>query len=349
MIRAKQFVRGIKALVCSAAMLGGVALARVAAPTTRRSVTQSPKKLEMLTPAAVANPQESGTMNAVDTAPAQPHDALGSKYRNGLLIDGATSNRLLLFSFDDGPDIHTTPILLERLQQEGIRAVFFLVASRIAGDTPRQRRQAELAREIARRGHLIGNHTVDHILLTTLNDQDALRQITDAEAIFERVLGGRPWLMRPPGGARSPRIDRFIEGRDYTMLMWNLGAGDAQVAKATAVATTWKRVHERRQRENSERGGVILLHDTHAWSIAAFDLILAEIRARNCQLLATNEELYDIVDDVAPFFQPRSQDQPAGKAATPAALSPDALRQRQEALRAETARRCLWQETQQET
>lgn len=269
-----------------------------------------------------------------------PAPGLGAPFRGGRVIDGSTPHRLILFTFDDGPDHHHTPRLLDALDQEGVKAVFFLTARRIEGTTRRQRQQAEIAREIVRRGHLVGSHTLDHLQLPTLNNVEVRAQIRDAERIFERVLGGRPWLLRPPGGARSARVDGLIAERGYTTMMWNLGSGDVQVETPEAVLETWQRVFDRREREEGDGGGIVLLHDIHERSVEAFQLILDDLRARNCRLLSRGEELYDVVDDPAPFFVPRADGDPATAPAGPALPAPEWIAARQAQLRVETRRRC---------
>jgi peptidoglycan-N-acetylglucosamine deacetylase len=260
-------------------------------------------------------------------------------YPAGRLIEGSTPHRLILFSFDDGPERRTTPLLLDRLDAAGIKALFFLTAGRIAGRNAAEREQANLARELIARGHLVGSHTVDHLQLPLLDDGQAAAQVLGAEQIFTRVLGFRPNLIRPPGGAHSPRIDLLLAERSYTTVLWNLGCGDFQVKSASEVLDTFRRVMERRERENGDRGGIILLHDTYAWSVDAFQLIYAELWSRNCKLLERGEELYDVVSDLRFFYEPRQGALP-GTLAAPARPSEAELEQRQTRLRVETARRC---------
>jgi peptidoglycan/xylan/chitin deacetylase (PgdA/CDA1 family) len=260
-------------------------------------------------------------------------------YPAGKIIEGSTPHRLILFSFDDGPERRTTPLLLDRLDAVGVKALFFLTASRIVGRNAMEREQAALAREIVARGHLVGSHTVDHLQLPLLDDARAAEQVIGAEQIFQRVLGFRPSLIRPPGGARSPRIDLLLAERNYTTVLWNVGAGDFQVKSAAEVLDTFRKVLERRERENGDRGGIVLLHDTYSWSVDAFQLIWAELWARNCRLLVRGEELYDIVSDLAFFHQPR-EGAPTGALASPARLPPEVLEVRQAHLRAEAAQRC---------
>ena len=270
--------------------------------------------------------------------PVVSQSGLGERYRDGAIITGSTPHRLILFTFDDGPDRRTTPLLLDRLDEAGVRAVFFLVASRIAGNTPTERQEAAVAREIVKRGHLVGNHTLDHAQLPLLDEEAALHQIISAERLFEKVYGARPWLFRPPFGAHSPRIDSLLAERGYTTLLWNLGSGDFQVRSADEVFETWRKVFERRELEG-DRGGVILLHDTYAWSVDAFQRIVSHLRARNCDLLERGEELFDFVDDPSLFFVPRA-DGDASTVAPPARLTDDELGARQARLRETETLRC---------
>jgi peptidoglycan-N-acetylglucosamine deacetylase len=264
---------------------------------------------------------------------------LGRAYKNGLVMSGATPHRIILFTFDDGPDRRTTPLLLDRLDAVGVKAVFFLVASRILGSTPHERQQVNIAREIVRRGHIVGNHTYEHLQLPLLNNEQALYQVTETEKVFRKVFGNRPWLIRPPGGAHSPRIDDMLWNRGYTTMLWNLGAGDFQVSTAEQVFKTWRRVFERREIENGERGGIIMLHDTYPWSVDAFQLIFSDLMDRNCQLLNRGEELFDIIDDPGFFFRARSAELP-GTESPPATPDRNILAGRQAHLRRETAERC---------
>ena len=122
-------------------------------------------------------------------------------------------------------------------------------------------------------------------------------------------------------------------------MLWNLGAGDWQVDSPEAVHETWRKVFERREREEGHHGGIVLLHDTHEWSVMGFQLIYDDLMARNCALLEQGEELYDIVDDPTLFFaQRRAED--ASAEAPWAEPPPAVIARRQARLREETAMRC---------
>lgn len=317
----------------------GPSLAHAAVPANKAAErkAEAPRHATALT-VSEETPNDIEPYDPQEAAPEEPHDAFAESMRDGLIIKGFTPHRLILFTFDDGPDRYTTPRLLDRLDRTGVRAVFFLTGSNLRGTNVAERKNQEIAREAIARGHFLASHGMNHKQLPLLDDVGALTEVVEAEHVFERVFGQRPWLFRPPGGARSARIDRLLARRGYTIVLWNLSADDYQVRTAADVHRIWRESLERREAVG-ERGGVILLHDTYSWSVEAFQLIVDDLLARNCELLERGEELYDFVDDPTLFFQPRGQ-HGASVAAAPVRLPKDVLERRQARLREETAQRC---------
>ena len=354
---------GVRAALCGAAALAGALTARYtdiarddnvltarahAAPmpstapeatTTWRAKPNEPSRSALERAIAAAAPRPPETPFVSDALPAPTEDAMAKALRDGRIMTGATPHRLVLFTFDDGPSRFTTPLLLDRLDAAGVRAVFFLTASAMEGKNVAERKHRRIAREAVRRGHIMASHGMNHKQLPLLSDVDAMAEVVQAERIFEEVFGERPWLFRPPGGAHSPRTDRLVSRRGYTTMLWNLGAGDFQVRTAEDVHETWRAVLERREAQG-ERGGIILLHDTYAWSVDAFQLIVDDLLARNCDLVKQEgEELYDFADDPALFFQPREGANSSAET-KPTVLDEAVLAWRQARLRADTLQRC---------
>lgn len=264
---------------------------------------------------------------------------LRAGYENGRVITGVTGHRIIHFTFDDGPDQRTTPHLLDRLDAHGIKATFFFSASRFESRARRNQGVADLARQVLARGHTVGSHSVDHVRMRGLSRVQQLAQLVRSDALFTTIFGSRPALFRPPFGSRGHSLDALLGGRGDTTVMWNLGLADWVARPPQQILITWQRIVAKAERRG-ERGGVVLLHDTHAWTANAFDLIMADIAQRNCELLQQPDaELYDVVPTLAPFFQPRG-DAPIASDATPIVLAQDALASRQRDLRERWGQRC---------
>jgi peptidoglycan/xylan/chitin deacetylase (PgdA/CDA1 family) len=219
---------------------------------------------------------------------------------------GSTRRRILHFTFDDGPDARTTPRLLDILDRVGVKATFFFSTSRFTGKERRNAAAPDLAREVAARGHQLGSHGYEHQHMSRLRPPQLQEQLGNSEAMFQKVFGTRTYLLRPPFGSRNEALDQMLADGKYVTVMWNVGMADWNARPPEMIRLTFWRVLARNELERGERGGVVLLHDTHDWSIDAFQLIMRSIAEKNCELLGKGEELYDVVDSLAPFVAPLS-------------------------------------------
>ena len=252
-------------------------------------------------------------------------EQLGSSTAGRGVITGATRHRLLHFTFDDGPDTEQTPRLLDALDRAEMKATFFFSTSRFVSREARNASAAELAKEVARRGHNLGSHSSEHQRMARLGPPALRDQLRRSDEAFERIFGAQTRLFRPPYGSRNGALDAMLAERRDATVMWNIGMADWVERAPELIALTFFRVLERNERDRGERGGVILMHDTHVWSVDAFELIAAELLRRNCDLLARGEQLYDSTEDLS-FF-----------AAEPSA---EVLAARQEIMRKRFGERC---------
>jgi peptidoglycan/xylan/chitin deacetylase (PgdA/CDA1 family) len=236
-------------------------------------------------------------------------DVTGLRFPSGLTIYGGTRRRSILFTFDDGPSRRTTPELLDILDDLDIKAVFFVKTESFGNGNPWEREHAAIVREIVRRGHLVGNHTETHRQLPLLSNAEIDAELAVSERKIEWTLGRTPRLIRPPGGALSQRVGQILAEHGYSSVMWALYAGDLEVETADDVVRTFFRVLDRRELDTGDRGGIVLMHDTRRHSVEALPRLVEALRRRNCKLLAKDEELYDIVDDLGYFIPGYEPDQ----------------------------------------
>lgn len=280
---------------------------------------------------------------------------LGEALAGGKVITGATVHRIVHFTFDDGPDPKTTPRLLDTMDALGVRATFFFSASRFRarqaadGGRGRNAQAAAIARDALARGHGVGSHSADHVRMRGLSPAELRTQLDDNRRLFMQVFGARTFLFRPPYGSRNRTLDRMLHGQRYTTVMWNLGLADWVKRSPEALLGTFERVLARAG-EAGQGGGVVLLHDTHDWSIDGFVRMVRALQARNCAMLARapkvdgggeagTEELFEIADDLSAFVVPAGDAGP-GVDAPVMGLSPAQLAERQRALRERERVRC---------
>ncbi len=125
------------------------------------------------------------------------------------------NNNKILFTFDDGPSIYSSEKILKTLENNGIKALFFFVGENID-------KNIGLAEEILTEGHLIGNHTFNHKVITFLSKQEIVSQIELCQRIVEDKLNYRIKYFRPPKGRFNCVLSKILNAENLTNIMWNL-------------------------------------------------------------------------------------------------------------------------------
>jgi len=100
----------------------------------------------------------------------------------------------MVLTFDDGPDPRYTPAILDTLGEYGVHAMFF-VCGEMAVDNQ------DLLARMADEGHVVGNHTWSHPLLTKLRRGRIRSEIERTCEVIEEGYGEKPRWFRAPYGA----------------------------------------------------------------------------------------------------------------------------------------------------
>jgi peptidoglycan/xylan/chitin deacetylase (PgdA/CDA1 family) len=155
-------------------------------------------------------------------------------------------SRHIALTYDDGPNDPHTLRLLEVLDKHQVQATFFLIGRYV-------RQRPDVAREIARAGHVIGNHTFTHPNLIFKPTAETRKELEDCRNALHDAVGACSNLFRPPFGARRPATLRVARALGLAPVMWNVTGWDWSVPPAEVI--------ERRVAKQVRGGDVILLHD----------------------------------------------------------------------------------------
>jgi peptidoglycan/xylan/chitin deacetylase (PgdA/CDA1 family) len=158
----------------------------------------------------------------------------------------ARGSKQLALTYDDGPNDPHTYRLLEVLARHNVHATFFLIGRFV-------RQRPEIAREIVKAGHVVGNHTFTHPLLTLKPAANVRKELSDCNAALADALGRSPSIFRPPFGGRRPAVLRVARELGLEPIMWNVTGYDWDAPPAAVI--------EKKVASRINGGNVILLHD----------------------------------------------------------------------------------------
>jgi peptidoglycan/xylan/chitin deacetylase (PgdA/CDA1 family) len=157
---------------------------------------------------------------------------------------GVRDRKAIALTFDDGPS-ESTPDLLTILDTYRAPATFFQCGVNV-------RRLPAIAKEVAARGHEIGNHTDTHPRLDFKSRELIGRELTAAQESIERATGVRPKYFRAPYGIRWFGLREAQRQLNLMGVMW------------TTIALDWKWPVDRvvsRLLGGAQNGAIFCLHD----------------------------------------------------------------------------------------
>jgi peptidoglycan/xylan/chitin deacetylase (PgdA/CDA1 family) len=188
----------------------------------------------------------------------------------------------LALTYDDGPNDPHTQRLLEILARHNVKATFFLIGRFV-------RQRPDIARELARAGHVLGNHTFSHPSLIFASARKTRTELQDCEQALRDAVGEHSRLFRPPFGSRRPGTLRMARVLGLEPVMWNVAGRDWQGRPADYI--------EKRISSQIRGGNVILLHDgshkafgaDRSQVVTATDRLIARYRSEGYEFVTVPE------------------------------------------------------------
>ena len=186
--------------------------------------------------------------------------------------DPSKKRPMIALTFDDGPNARYTPMLLDGLKKRNIRASFFLIGENIEGNE-------DILLQMRKDGHLIGNHTWDHVQLDKIPAEKARLEIEKTNNRIYEASGIYPSYVRPPFGAWIKDMELSV-----TMLpvFWDVDTLDWQSKNIDSILSiAQKQVHD---------GSIILMHDGYQTSVDAA-LKIADLFTEKGYVFVTADQL----------------------------------------------------------
>ncbi|MEV6833230.1 polysaccharide deacetylase family protein [Streptomyces sp. NPDC051133] len=168
------------------------------------------------------------------------------KVRTEPILQISGSGRRMMLTFDDGPNPEYTPHILDTLAKYDVRAMFFVCGECVVDNR-------ELVARMAEEGHVVGNHTWTHPLLTTLDRKEIRSEMERTSDIIEDTYGERPQWFRAPYGAWNRAAFQLGAAMGMEPMAWTVDTTDWETP---GTATIIDRVEG-----GAAPGVVVLSHD----------------------------------------------------------------------------------------
>jgi len=178
-------------------------------------------------------------------------------------------------TFDDGPHPVYTEEILDGLRKKGVKATFFVIGKSVE-------EQKEIIERMGEEGHLIGNHTYDHVNLGQLGKKEVCVQIDKTNKAVSDITGQEMVYMRPPFGEWNKNNDCLV---DMIPVLWTVDTKDWLYQSPSY---SMKQV-----REHVKDGSIILMHDYYKTSVEAAMEIVDYLLEEGYEFVTVDEIVLD--------------------------------------------------------
>ena len=126
---------------------------------------------------------------------------------------GRSDDRIAL-TIDAAWDADKTPFILDTLDKYGVKATFFLCGVWV-------KQYPEYVKEIAKRGHEIGNHSLTHPHMNRMDSIAIQKELSDLDDMLQELTGKRSTLFRAPFGEYNDTVIKAAHEAGYEVIQWS--------------------------------------------------------------------------------------------------------------------------------
>ncbi|MER0244896.1 polysaccharide deacetylase family protein [Streptomyces sp. HSW2009] len=223
------------------------------------------------------------------TSPASARSSAGDDAKGKLGSVDCAKAKCIALTFDAGPGKDTGK-LLDTLKAKKVPATFFLLGKNHVKKHP------DLVRRIAQEGHEVANHTWSHPRLTDLKPEQARKELSLTQDAIAEITGQKPTLMRPPQGRTNKDVSKVSKELGLSQILWSVTAKD--------YSTTDSKLITKRVLDQSDRDGIILLHDIYDGTVPAVPGIIDALHKRGFTFVTVPQLMAPAVPEPGTVYRP---------------------------------------------
>jgi polysaccharide deacetylase family sporulation protein PdaB len=168
---------------------------------------------------ATRQPEETAVTPTMATIDSYELNAIPVTSRLVPVYRVAREDKTLALTIDAAWNADKTRFILDTLDKYQIKATFFLCGVWVKA-------YPDMVKEIAARGHEIGNHSMTHPHMNRISAEEIRNEISSLDDEIEKLTGSRTKLFRAPFGEYNDTVVSTVRDMGYEVVQWNLDTVD---------------------------------------------------------------------------------------------------------------------------
>jgi peptidoglycan-N-acetylglucosamine deacetylase len=190
-----------------------------------------------------------------------------------------TQDNVVALTFDDGPTPDFTHEILRILEENEVKATFFLIGGELE-------KHLDEGKKIVSAGHEIGNHTFSHVRMIVVTPGVVKEEIEKTDNLIRAAGYDKPIHFRPPYGKKLLALPFYLSRNNRKTITWDVEPESfPAIAKSTEDITNYVVA-------NSRSGSIILLHvmyDRERKSLNAVGPIIEALKTKGFRFVTVSK------------------------------------------------------------
>lgn len=208
--------------------------------------------------------------NEIDNLINFVHD-LDEEYQNESGYDYDPTKKYIAFTFDDGPNKKNTNDIVNFLNDNKMRATFFMVGYLMENNT-------DIVKNVYDNKMEIGSHSWAHNNLKKQKIEVITEEMAKTDAVYTSITNDTFKLMRPPYGSIN---DTVKESFNYSYILWSVDTNDWKYKDADHLYDFVV--------NNVNDGDIVLMHDLQYSTKVGLERVLPELYVRGYRVVTVSE------------------------------------------------------------
>ncbi len=191
-----------------------------------------------------------------------------------------TSEKKISFTFDISWGLDNVEEILDVLDEYNVKATFFVVGGWIDYDL----KNAEMVKEIHKRGHEIGNHSNMHPDMSKISKDRIIKELEATSAKIKNITNEDVKLFRCPSGAYNNLLIDTAQGLNYYVIQWDVDSIDW---KSEGPEIEYNRVIDK-----TKAGSILLFHNDAKYTPKNIPRVIQYFKSKGYEIVKVGDLIY---------------------------------------------------------